>query len=41
MKVDIAVSKAADFLFENGVAVEPKEEVKEEAPEEAAAEPEA
>ena len=53
MKVDIAVSKAADFLFENGVAVEPKEEEKEEAPaaeeapkeeqapEEAAAEPEA
>ncbi len=49
MKVDIAVSKAADFLFENGVAVEPKEEAsaaeeapkEEQAPEEAAAEPEA
>ena len=53
MKVDLAVSKAADFLYDNGVAVEPKEEEKEEAPaaeeapkeeqapEEAAAEPEA
>ncbi len=30
MKVDIAVSKAADFLFENGKAVEKKEEAKEE-----------
>ena len=35
MKVDIAVSKAADFVFENGVAVEKPEE---EAPAEEAAE---
>ncbi|MBO4835668.1 MAG: trigger factor [Lachnospiraceae bacterium] len=42
MKLDIAVSKAADFLYENGVAVEKKEEPAEEAPaEEPAAEAEA
>lgn len=38
MKIDIAVNKAAEFLFENGVAVEAKEE---DVKEEAAAEPEA
>ena len=38
MKSDLAVSKAADFLFENGVAVEKKEEPKEEAVEEPAKE---
>ena len=35
MKVDIAVSRAADFVYEHGVAVEKKEE---EAPAEEAAE---
>ena len=30
MKVDVAISKAADFLYDNGVAVEAKEEEKEE-----------
>lgn len=33
MKEDIAIAKAADFLFDNGVAVEAKEEEKEEAAE--------
>ena len=32
MKTDIAISKAADFLYENGVGVEKKEEPAEEAP---------